>query len=59
MSRQRILALIVLVIAVVVGIYMVADDTPIAWLVRLSWAAAITTGAAVVLVALERLTRSP
>jgi len=59
MSTQRIVALVLLVIAVAAGLYFLLDDTPVAWLVRLSYAGALTAGAAVVLLALERLTRTP
>lgn len=59
MSVRRVLDLILLVLAVVVGIYFIADDTPEAWLVRVSWAAAIVAGVGVLFAALHRLSGRP
>jgi hypothetical protein len=59
MSTQKVVALVLLAVAVAAGLYFLLDDTPVAWLVRLSYAGALTAGAAVVVLALERLSRNP
>lgn len=59
MSTDRIVALLIVLVGVAVALYMLIDDTPLGWMVRLSWAGAITAGVAAVLIALERLTRRP
>jgi hypothetical protein len=56
----RLAALAVLIVGIVLAVYFAIDDTPAAWLIRLSWAGAITAGFAAVLYAAVRATdRSP
>jgi hypothetical protein len=46
---------LVLVAGVALGIYFVVEDRLEPWLIRLSWAGALTAGIAVVLYAIARL----
>jgi len=52
MKLRRLFAIVVVVIAVVLAIYFIADDTPSAWLVRLGYAGGIVAGLGFALYAL-------
>lgn len=50
---------LVVLIALALTLWVLIDDTPPAWLVRLSWAGAIVAGVALALAALQRLAGRP
>ena len=55
MSRTAIAEVLVIVAGIALTIYFLVDDTIEPWLIRLSWAGAITAGFAAVVLAIGML----
>jgi hypothetical protein len=55
-TLSRIAAVLVILVGVFLAAYFLIDDTPAAWMIRLSWAGAITAGLAAVVSAIVRIT---
>lgn len=55
MTARALAGAVIVIAAVVLAVYFLIDDTPAAWLVRLSWAGAIVAGFGLALYALADL----